>query len=82
MPFSQTSTLAFSLPVAGPVSLVIHDLAGRRVQTLLRGSFAAGRDTRTWDGRNEAGHPVPSGLYLAHLQTRDARKTHKLLLVR
>jgi hypothetical protein len=82
MPFSQSTTLEFALRVAGPVSLVIYDLAGKHVRTLVSGTLGAGRARRLWDGRNENGHAVPSGLYFARLRTQGFDQTHKLLLIR
>lgn len=78
----RTTTLDFALPVVGPVSLVIYDLAGKHVRTLVSSALGAGHVRRPWDGRNEAGHATPSGLYFARLRTGGFDWTQKLLLIR
>lgn len=63
-PFNPRTTIAFELPHAGRVDLSVHDAAGRRVRSLLGGVFvAAGRHSATWDGRDDTGTAVASGIY-------------------
>ncbi|MBD3222574.1 T9SS type A sorting domain-containing protein [bacterium] len=81
-PFNPRVTLAFTLARAGSASLVVYDAAGRRVAELRRGPFAAGRHTVVWDGRDAAGRALPSGHYLARLQTERRVATARLVLVR
>jgi hypothetical protein len=59
--------LAFTLPRAGEARLEILDVAGRRVRALARGAHAAGRYSAGWDLADDAGRPVPAGLYFARL---------------
>jgi subtilisin family serine protease len=82
-PFNPRTTLRFSLEAAAPVTLEIHDLAGRLVRRLVGGSLAAGEHEVVWNGLDEAGKGVASGQYLARLRT-DGRAavTRKLTLVR
>jgi len=69
-PFNPTTTIAFDLPAAAPVSLRIFDASGRLVRALLTESpSVAGRNEATWDGRDGTGRQVASGLYLYRLQT-------------
>jgi hypothetical protein len=70
--------LLFELPGAGRVSLSVYDLSGRRVRTLIGGeAYGAGRHPVLWDGRDDAGRPVGSGVYLYRLavdgQSKQAR---------
>lgn len=65
-PFTPRTALAFDLARAGTVELEIFDLAGRRVRRLAHGHYAAGRHALAWDGRDDAGLEVPSGLYVVH----------------
>jgi hypothetical protein len=67
-PFTTTSLIAFELPREGPVQLVIHDLMGRRVRTLLDGVRPAGRWSASWDGRDDALRAAPSGVYLVRMR--------------
>ncbi len=82
-PFNPRTSLSFRLDRAMPVSLVIHDLRGRRVATLIDGIvLEAGEQHRTWDGRDDAGRAVASGVYLARLQAGDRTARTRLTLVR
>jgi endonuclease I len=79
-PFSNRTTLAFDLPAAGPVSLVVFDVSGRRVRTLVDGrELSAGRHGAEWDGRDDAGSRVQAGLYFAQLRSRDQQDMRRLV---
>ncbi|MGQ0722772.1 MAG: FG-GAP-like repeat-containing protein, partial [Candidatus Eiseniibacteriota bacterium] len=81
-PFSHATTIRFSQDDRGPVALRIYDVAGRRLRTLDDGELPAGQFTRTWDGRDDSGRPVPSGIYFARLETSASLKSEKITLVR
>lgn len=66
-PFRDVVTLRYTLPAGGHVALDIHDLAGRVMRRVARGTEFAGEHAALWDGRDEAGHPVASGAYYARL---------------
>ena len=63
-PFNSETTLSFTVSAAGPLNLVLSDLRGRVVRDW-SGQFEAGRHSVTWDGRDEAGKPMASGVYIA-----------------
>ena len=69
--------LQFTLDKASIARLVIYDLCGREVVELTDGQFAIGRHAIIWNSEN-----LPSGLYLALVQTPDAKKTVKMTLIR
>lgn len=72
--------VSFVIPARGGSAEVrMIDLAGRHIRTLQRGSFAAGRQTLTWDGRDDSGRDVASGVYF--LVTRSGGQESKLKLV-
>ncbi len=81
-PANPRTVVSFTLPRSGPVSLTVHDLAGRRLAVLAAGVLAAGEHTATWDGCADDGGPVASGLYALRLATGGAVATQKLMLVR
>ena len=81
-PFRAHTTLAFTLPERNEVRLVIYDVLGRRVRTLADRPFQAGRHAMRWDGRNAAGQPVASGIYLGRLEVGDRHHIQRLVLVR
>jgi hypothetical protein len=63
-PFNPSCRIAFSLEQSGPALLAVHDLRGRRVRTLQKGSLAQGDHVLTWDGKDEQGQRQPAGAYL------------------
>jgi hypothetical protein len=81
-PFNPRSTLTCELATAGPVTLSILDLSGRRVATLYEGRREAGELRLDWDGRDDAGHSLPTGVYLARLDTAVESQGIKLLLLK
>lgn len=81
-PFNPQTTLSYTLPEAGPCSLVIYDLRGRRVRVLAEGARPAGDHVAVWDGRDERGTNVASGVYLARLVHQGGSRTQRLALTR
>jgi len=81
-PFNAATTLVFSLPTDGTVSLRIYDLAGRLVRNLDTGRLTAGRHEMTWDGRDDAGRTAASGAYLLRLGWTDRVVHGRLLLAK
>jgi photosystem II stability/assembly factor-like uncharacterized protein len=81
-PFNPATTIAYEVPVQGTVTLIVYDAAGREVRTLVDGTIAAGSYSVTWDGRNQAGDLVASGVYLYRLVVGNEMKTRKMLLAR
>jgi len=82
-PFNPATALKFSLPEATAVSVFVTDVQGRRVRSLVvRESRPAGEQSLAWDGRDDAGRALPSGLYVAQLEAADARASCKLLLLK
>jgi flagellar hook assembly protein FlgD len=81
-PFNVSTTIWFSLPARQIVSLTVHNLAGQQVVTLVRGAQQAGTYTVTWDGGDDRGRALASGLHLYRLQAGGRQATRKLLLLR
>jgi len=81
-PFNPQTVLRYSVAQAGPVSLRIHDLAGRLVRDLVRDDRAAGSHTATWNGRDDRGRSLPAGVYLARLVAGGEASTAKLVLAK
>ena len=80
-PFNPSTTIRFALAERARVSLVIYDILGRSVATLMRGTRDQGTYDVTWDGRSE-GRAVSSGMYVAVLRINDRTLSRKLLLVK
>lgn len=81
-PFSTSTTIRFFLNKTSPVSLKIYDQSGRIVRTLVDGIIEVGYFEERWDGRNDSGLDLPSGIYFYHLVSQSNIQTNKLLLVR
>lgn len=82
-PFNPLTRLAFELQVATPVRLVIHDVSGRAVRTLEDGTvLAAGRHEAVWDGRDDGGRSMASGVYVARLEAGAWSATSRMALIR
>ena len=81
-PFNPLTTLSFTLEETAPTQLVIYDLSGHVVIRLVDESLPAGHHSVQWNGRNQQGQSVASGVYLAVLVTPDERATRRLMLVK
>jgi hypothetical protein len=81
-PFNPSTTISFELPKAQTVMLCIYNLGGQMVRTLASGTYGAGVYQMVWDGRDEQGRQVTSGIYYSVLNTTDKVLTKKLLLTK
>jgi flagellar hook assembly protein FlgD len=64
------------------VKLAVYDLAGRLVRTLVDREFEPGSWSATWDGSDDRGRAMPSGLYLYRLETANRVLSRKMMLVK
>ena len=80
-PSNPETTIAFFLPEQTVISLRIFDLLGQRVRHLLKEGLSPGYHRIRWDGRDETGLGVASGVYLVEIRARDLVRVSKLLLV-
>ena len=81
-PFNPVTTMLYDLPEAGYTRLIIYDLMGRQVQTLVDQPLAAGYYRIQWDGRNTKGQMVSGGIYFYQIQTNGFIRTRKMLLLK
>jgi hypothetical protein len=84
-PLVGQTTLRFVLPAEGPVELGIYDVAGRRVRTLMRpgdGTVAAGVHTARWNGTDEHGARVASGVYFARLRAAERGVVRRIVVLK
>jgi len=70
-PFNQTTKIEFTLAKSGFVSLSIYDLLGRKVRTLASEHLPSGYKSVLWDGRNDSGEDVASGIYFYRIKVED-----------
>ena len=82
-PFNPRTMIRFSVqPPGGVASLVIYDVVGRTVLSLLDNENVSGTKTVWWDGRGERGQIVPSGVYFYRLTVGRVNTTRKMILLR
>ncbi len=82
-PFNPSTSIEFTVRDRTRVSLKIYDVSGQLVRTLIEGDRAAGEVHRvTWDGRNDAGQAVSSGIYFYRLVASDFTQTRKMVLLK
>jgi hypothetical protein len=82
-PFNPTTTIRYSLAKRTKVSIAVFDIAGRLVRRLIADETVdAGDRTIIWDGKNEAGARVASGVYFCMMRTADGTSGSKLILLR
>ena len=80
-PFNSETVIRFALPQPSQVELTIYNLLGQPVAILVQGSSAAGTFSVRWDGRDQAGRAVTSGVYLYQLRAGEYTEVRKLLLL-
>jgi len=81
-PFNASTRIRFELPDPGPVSLEVFNTAGQRVRRLTHERYPAGEHVLSWDGRDDAGREVTSGMYLCRLDYDGQRRAIKMMLIR
>ena len=81
-PFNSQTVFAYFLPAPGPAHVEVFALNGQRVAVLQQGPQQAGYHRLRWNGRDDAGRPVASGIYLYRLVTTEGVLTRKLTLLR
>ena len=81
-PFSESTTIRYRLADRTDVTLRVYNVLGQIVHTLVRGVQSPGVYEVSWDGRDSAGHPAGSGIYICRMQADDFSATGKMILTR
>ncbi|NOX87663.1 MAG: T9SS type A sorting domain-containing protein, partial [Calditrichaeota bacterium] len=81
-PFNPQTTIEFVLAQKDEVRLEIFNLLGQKVRTLAKGNFGAGSHRFVWDGCNDGGTILPSGIYIYRLKTKNYTSARRMLLIR
>ncbi len=81
-PFNPETQISYQLSSSGYVSITVHDLLGREVKTLVSEELPSGNYTVSWNGRDESGNIVPSGIYFYTLKAGSFTESKKMILMK
>ena len=81
-PFNANTTITFNLNKPGKINIAIYNLAGQKVRELATGNYNAVSYSVVWDGKNDSGNPVSSGVYLARMESGGVSKVVRMAMVK
>ena len=82
-PFNPSTTIAYDLPKQSPVRLEVYNVIGVLIRTMLRGEVVgAGQHQIVWDGRDDRGKIVPSGVYFYRISAGDFSASRRMTLLK
>jgi hypothetical protein len=81
-PFNPATTIRYSIAGTGMVELAIYDVSGRKIRTLVNETKQEGTYSVTWDGRNDRGRSVATGIYFYRLKAFSFSQVKKMILLR
>ncbi|NQV16156.1 T9SS type A sorting domain-containing protein [bacterium] len=81
-PFNPTTTISYELPEASNVELLIFDITGRRVASIVNGEKPAGYHNAIWNGNDDSGNQVSTGVYFCRLEAGNFSQTIKMVILR
>lgn len=81
-PFNPFTTINYDLPKSSPVAVTVHDVAGRKVRSLVNRKQQPGRKSVVWDATDDSGRSVSSGVYICRVATSTGTVSRKMVLLR
>ncbi len=81
-PFNATTSISYSLSTEGFVTLNIYNILGQKVRTLVQEHQTSGYKTVIWDGKNDSGEGISSGIYLYRIQVGEFSETKRMTLLK
>ena len=81
-PFNPTTLIKYDLPENSFVSIVIYDIMGRYIRSLMNVNQAAGYHSISWDAKNDIGEGVAAGMYIYTIQAGEFRQVKKMILLK
>jgi hypothetical protein len=81
-PFNPAATIEFGLPVRAEVRLYVYDILGKRVRDLVRKTLPPGTHAVQWDGRDDSGLPLSSGIYFVRIRAGNFSAVRKVTLLK
>ncbi|MCK4360033.1 MAG: T9SS type A sorting domain-containing protein, partial [Candidatus Cloacimonetes bacterium] len=81
-PFQPWTTICFTLPKSQDVTLEVFNLLGQRVKMIFKGFLQAGSHPYNWNGLDDTGEQVNSGIYFYRLSGKNFQQTRKMVILR
>ncbi len=81
-PFNPTTGIRFRLEQPSTVELTVYNVLGQKIKTLVSGNLPDGEHSTTWNGRDEAGRPLSSGVYFYRLRSENRVLTRRMVLIK
>ncbi len=81
-PFNPTTNISYSIPEFGEISLIVFDALGKEVKTLVTGEIAPGAYNAVWNGTDNNGNEVSTGMYFYKLTSGEFTQTRKMMFVK
>ena len=81
-PFNPTTQIRYDLPEEKNVTIIIYDVMGRNIRTLMNVNQTAGYHSIHWDAKNDTGEGVAAGMYIYTIQAGEFRATKKMVLLK
>jgi hypothetical protein len=81
-PFNPTTNIKFTVPNMAKVSLVVYNTLGQKVRTLVNNKTLSGNQTAIWNGKNDFGNSVPSGIYYYRMESGNNSITKSMVLLK
>jgi len=81
-PFNNETLIKFNLRKSAEVSLVVYNILGQKVRTVVKGHIDAGPQTVSWNARDEKGNELASGIYFYQLRSGEVTETKRLVLLK
>jgi hypothetical protein len=81
-PFNHVTSVRYSIPRQGKVNVTIYNLRGQKVKTLINEETRAGENTLSWNGLDDLGNQVASGVYFSKMEANGHKITKRMLLIK
>ena len=81
-PFNPSTQIRYDLPLDEYVTIIIYDVMGRKIKSLINTNQEAGYRSITWDATNDLGQPVSAGMYIYTIQAGEFMQTKKMVLLK
>lgn len=81
-PFHRSTSIEYNVPLKGKVSIKIYDICGKFIKELVNRTQIPGKHNVEWDGTNDEGNRLPSGIYFCSIENGKYKETKKLIMVK